>query len=92
MVHHLLFHRYDVTLGEDRRAALDLLQHQTFELALVDLSMPNIGGFHLATIIAASFPTRSARQGTAPVERATMHRPAGEAGYRCAPAQAEARP
>jgi len=56
------------------------VQHQTFELALIDLLMPNIGGFHLATIFAASSPTRRARQRTAPVERATMHRPAGGGG------------
>jgi len=56
MVHRLLSDRYDVALASDAREAIDLLQHRTFELALIDLAMPGIDGFQLAEVVAASSP------------------------------------
>jgi two-component system, cell cycle response regulator len=60
MVSRLLSDRYDVTLAGDGAEALELLRQQTFELALVDLSMPSIDGFQLAEVVAASAPRRPA--------------------------------
>ena len=56
MVYRLLSNRYDVALASDAREAIDLLQHRTFELALIDLAMPGIDGFQLAEVVAASSP------------------------------------
>ena len=56
MVYRLLSNRYDVALASDAHEAIDLLQHGTFELALIDLAMPGIDGFQLAEVIAASSP------------------------------------
>lgn len=60
MVNRLLSDRYDVALASDAREAIDLLQHRTFDLALIDLAMPGIDGFQLAEVVAASSPHRPA--------------------------------
>ena len=60
MVHRLLSDRYDVALASGGREALDLLRQRTFELALIDLSMPGMDGFQLVEAVAASSPTRPA--------------------------------
>lgn len=36
---------YDVTLAVDGASAIDLVQHETFDLVVVDLSMPGISGY-----------------------------------------------
>lgn len=41
----LEFEHYDVTLAEDGRAALQLLEGQSYDLVMVDASMPGMDGF-----------------------------------------------
>ena len=44
---------YDVSTAPDGQAALDLLQREDFDLALIDFVMPRINGYQLAQSIRA---------------------------------------
>lgn len=54
LLHELLSDRYDVTVAENGSEALERLRAQRFELAIVDLGLPDLDGFHLAERIASS--------------------------------------
>lgn len=50
----LLSERYDVSLAETGNEALSMLKAHSFELAIVDLGLPDLDGFQLAERIVAS--------------------------------------
>jgi two-component system, cell cycle response regulator DivK len=50
----LLRSGYDVTMAEDGRKALDLLTTQTFDLIILDMSMPGLTGWETAAKLKAS--------------------------------------
>jgi two-component system cell cycle response regulator DivK len=55
----LLRSGYDVTVVEDGRKAIDILATQTFDLIILDMSMPGITGWETATKLKASPATAS---------------------------------
>ena len=50
----LLRSGYDVTMAEDGRKALNLLTTQTFDLIILDMSMPGLTGWETAAKLRAS--------------------------------------
>jgi CheY-like chemotaxis protein len=54
----------DVTAIDDGAEAPELVQHQHFDLLLVDLYMPGMNGFELLRQIRHDLPRREAKYGT----------------------------
>jgi CheY-like chemotaxis protein len=55
----LLRSGYDVTMVEDGQKALDLVATQSFDLIILDMSMPGLTGWETATKLKASPATAS---------------------------------
>ena len=48
--------RHSVTLVEDGEQAMDVLEHQDFDLVILDMQMPNLGGIEVTRMLRMSEP------------------------------------
>jgi CheY-like chemotaxis protein len=55
----LLRSGFDVTMAEDGKKALDILKTETFDLIILDMSMPGLTGWEMAAKLKASPATAS---------------------------------
>lgn len=47
---------YDVTLAESGRAGIEILERETFDVILLDLKMPDMGGIDVLKVIMERWP------------------------------------